>query len=77
MLSLTHSLKLLLLLADESQIVRQRSAELARVRADVESHKLRATDLCDSLLHEEVLEGPPMPPGGEVEQDNGTLLDAT
>lgn len=58
LLSLTHSLKLLLLLADESQIVRQRTAELSRVRAEVDAQRATATELCDGLLHDEVLEGP-------------------
>ncbi|KZW02796.1 hypothetical protein EXIGLDRAFT_601213 [Exidia glandulosa HHB12029] len=58
LLSLTHSLKLLLLLADESQIVRQRTAELSRVRTEVDAQRAKATELCDGLLHDEVLEGP-------------------
>jgi len=56
--AMTHALKLMLLIGDESQLVRQRNEELAQVRAEIATHKARAADLADDLLYDEVIQGP-------------------
>ena len=50
LLSITHSMKLLLLLSDESQTVLQRDRELEQLRAQAEEAKTRAGDLLDELI---------------------------
>ncbi|EJD49644.1 hypothetical protein AURDEDRAFT_59336 [Auricularia subglabra TFB-10046 SS5] len=56
LLSLTHTLKLMLLLADEQQIVKQRTEERAQVREEADGYKTRAAELADGLLGEEIFQ---------------------
>ncbi|KAF4613760.1 hypothetical protein D9613_007595 [Agrocybe pediades] len=50
LLSITHSLKLLLLLSDEAQIVHRRDAELKLVQEEREDAKAKVAVLLDELL---------------------------
>jgi mediator of RNA polymerase II transcription subunit 22 len=50
LLSITHSIKLLLLLSDEAQIASRRDAELKVVTQEKNGAKERATHLSDELL---------------------------
>ncbi|KAI5116557.1 hypothetical protein M0805_000468 [Coniferiporia weirii] len=50
LLSITHSMKLLLLLSDESQIAYQRDRALKDARSDAEEAKKKATKLLNELL---------------------------
>jgi len=49
-MSITHSLKLLLLLSDEAQIVRQHNEELRTARVDAEESRKAVARLLDELL---------------------------
>jgi mediator of RNA polymerase II transcription subunit 22 len=50
LLSITHSMKLLLLLADETEIATRREAELETVRAETSATKAKVGALLDELL---------------------------
>jgi len=50
LLSITHSMKLLLLLSDEAQIAHRRDAELKSVQEEKEDVKQKAAALLDDLL---------------------------
>lgn len=50
LLSVTHSLKLLLLLSDEAQIANRRDAELVSVRSEMGAARARVASLLDDLL---------------------------
>jgi mediator of RNA polymerase II transcription subunit 22 len=50
LLSITHSMKLLLLLADETEIATRREAELETVRAETSATKVKVGALLDELL---------------------------
>ena len=50
LLSITHSMKLLLLLSDESQIASRRDAELKAVQAEKEETMKKVAHLLDQLL---------------------------
>lgn len=49
-MSITHSLKLLLLLSDEAQIVRQHSEELRTATGETEKCRKEVANLLDELL---------------------------
>ena len=49
-MSITHSLKLLLLLSDEAQIVRQHNEELRTATGEAEICKQQVASLLDELL---------------------------
>lgn len=49
-MSITHSLKLLLLLSDEAQIVRQHSEELHTASEEAGKYKQEVANLLDELL---------------------------
>ncbi|TCD61842.1 hypothetical protein EIP91_007832 [Steccherinum ochraceum] len=51
LLSITHSMKLLLLLSDESQIANRRDAEQRSVQAEKEEAKKKVAALLDELLN--------------------------
>ncbi|KAH7106427.1 hypothetical protein BKA62DRAFT_295072 [Auriculariales sp. MPI-PUGE-AT-0066] len=53
--SMTHALKLMLLIGDESQLVRQRNDELTRVRGEVHADKKRSAEIIDELLHDDIM----------------------
>ena len=50
LLSITHSMKLLLLLSDENQTVLQRDRELEQLRSQSNEAKTRVADLLDELI---------------------------
>ena len=50
LLSITHSMKLLLLLSDESQIVQQRNRALKDTRSDAEEAKKKVVELLSELF---------------------------
>ena len=50
LLSITHSMKLLLLLSDEAQIANRRDEELRAVQAEKEETKKKVAALLDELL---------------------------
>lgn len=50
MLSITHSLKLLLLLSDEAQIAHRRDAELKHVQQEKSEARQKVAELLDDLL---------------------------
>ncbi|KAH8118165.1 surfeit locus protein 5 subunit 22 of mediator complex-domain-containing protein [Phellopilus nigrolimitatus] len=50
LLSITHSMKLLLLLSDESQIAQQRDSALKEARSDAEDAKNKVAELLNELL---------------------------
>jgi len=50
LLSITHSMKLLLLLSDESQIASRRDAELKAVQAEKQETMKKVAHLLDQLL---------------------------
>ncbi|KAF8647405.1 hypothetical protein AX16_006734 [Volvariella volvacea WC 439] len=50
LLSITHSMKLLLLLSDESQITLRRDAELKKVQEEREEARQKVAQLLDELL---------------------------
>jgi hypothetical protein len=50
LLSIIHSMKLLLLLSDEAQIAHRRDAELKSIQEEKESAKQRVAALLDDLL---------------------------
>ncbi|KAL5485894.1 hypothetical protein ACEPAI_6937 [Sanghuangporus weigelae] len=50
LLSITHSMKLLLLLSDESQISQQRDRALSEARSDAKEAKKRVAELLNELL---------------------------
>jgi hypothetical protein len=50
LLSITHSMKLLLLLSDEAQIAHRRDVELARVQEEKEQARTRVAEVLDELL---------------------------
>jgi len=49
LLSLTHSLKLMLLLSDEREIAQTREEELRKLRSDIDNAKGQAVDLWKGL----------------------------
>jgi len=51
LLSIIHSMKLLLLLSDESQISNRRDAEMRQVQTEKEALQKQVAVLLDSLLH--------------------------
>jgi len=51
LLSITHSMKLLLLLSDESQIAKRRDTELKTVQAEKEETKRKVAALLDEFLN--------------------------
>lgn len=51
LLSIIHSMKLLLLLSDEAQIANRRDAELRSVQIEKEELQNKVADLLDELLH--------------------------
>ncbi|KAF9818553.1 hypothetical protein IEO21_02658 [Rhodonia placenta] len=58
LLSVIHSMKLLLLLSDESQIANRRDAEMRVVQSDKENLQKQVASMLDDLLH-------PRKPGSE------------
>lgn len=52
LLSITHSMKLLLLLSDEAQIAHRRDAELKSVQEEKEDIKQKAAAVLDALLRQ-------------------------
>ncbi|CAL1716582.1 unnamed protein product [Somion occarium] len=66
LLSITHSMKLLLLLSDESQIANRRDMEQRSLQAEKEESKKKIADLLDELLN---MRNPPngAPPSQDVE----------
>lgn len=50
LLGIIHSMKLLLLLSDESQISQQRDKALSEARSDAREAKRMATELLNELL---------------------------
>ena len=50
LLGIIHSMKLLLLLSDESQISQQRDRALSEARSDAKEAKRMATELLNELL---------------------------
>ena len=63
LLSITHSMKLLLLLSDEAQIAHRRDAELKVIQEEREDAKEKVAKLLDDLLrkpNEQPLEAPPI-----------------
>lgn len=52
LLSITHSMKLLLLLSDEAQIAHRRDAELKVVKEESEKTKKEVAALLDDLLRQ-------------------------
>ncbi len=61
LLSITHSMKLLLLLSDEAQIAHRRDAELKVIQEEREDAKEKVAKLLDDLLrkpNEQPLEAP-------------------
>ncbi|KAI0044918.1 hypothetical protein FA95DRAFT_1608138 [Auriscalpium vulgare] len=52
LLSIVHSMKLLLLLSDEAQIVHRRDAELATTQREKEEAKQKVADLLSELLRQ-------------------------
>ncbi|KAK7445435.1 hypothetical protein VKT23_014854 [Stygiomarasmius scandens] len=52
LLSITHSMKLLLLLSDEAQIAHRRDAEVKAVQQEKESCKEKVASLLDELLRQ-------------------------
>jgi len=52
LLSITHSMKLLLLLSDEAQIAHRRDAELKSVQEEKEGAKQSVAALLDDLLQQ-------------------------
>lgn len=51
LLSITHSLKLLLLLSDEAQIAHRRDAELKHVQQEKNEARQKAAELLDGLMN--------------------------
>ncbi|KAL1719176.1 hypothetical protein EV715DRAFT_263572 [Schizophyllum commune] len=51
LLSITHSLKLLLLLSDEAQIAHRRDVELKNIEDETKDTKQKVANLLDELLH--------------------------
>ncbi|KAG5636652.1 hypothetical protein H0H81_007271 [Sphagnurus paluster] len=51
LLSITHSMKLLLLLSDEAQLAHRRDAELKVVQEDKEEARQKVAKLLDEILH--------------------------
>jgi len=52
LLSITHSLKLLLLLSDEAQIAGQRDKEIKEIKAEGNNYKEQATEMLVELLQQ-------------------------
>ena len=50
LLSITHSMKLLLLLSDESQIAQQRDLALNEARSDARETKKKVAELLNELI---------------------------
>lgn len=57
-MSITHSLKLLLLLSDEAQIVSQHNEELRRATGEAEQCKEQVASLLDELVLHSTSENP-------------------
>jgi mediator of RNA polymerase II transcription subunit 22 len=53
LLSITHSLKLMHLLSDESQVVKQKDADLRAAQADINEYKIKVAGLLNELLQTE------------------------
>jgi mediator of RNA polymerase II transcription subunit 22 len=53
LLSIAHSMKLLLLLSDETQIANRRDAELGRVRAEAKAEQAEVAALLDGMLNKD------------------------
>jgi len=51
LLSITHSMKLLLLLSDEAQLAHRRDAELKIVREETKEARKKVAELLDDILH--------------------------
>ncbi|GBE88300.1 Mediator of RNA polymerase II transcription subunit 22 [Sparassis crispa] len=51
LLSIIHSMKLLLLLSDETQIANRRDVELKKVQAESDDTQKKVAALLDELLH--------------------------
>ncbi|KAL1734231.1 hypothetical protein EV714DRAFT_203068 [Schizophyllum commune] len=51
LLSITHSLKLLLLLSDEAQIAHRRDVELKNIEDETKDTRQKVANLLDELLH--------------------------
>ena len=58
LLSITHSMKLLLLLSDESQIVQQRDKALKDVRRDADEARRKVAELLNDLLEKDTASAP-------------------
>ena len=54
MLSIIHSMKLLLLLSDEAQIVSRRDAELTSTTQEKEELKKKVTEMLNDLLRQPI-----------------------
>lgn len=54
LLSIIHSMKLLLLLSDEAQIVSRRDAELASTSQEKEELKKKVTEMLNDLLRQPI-----------------------
>ncbi|KAG6857390.1 hypothetical protein H0H87_004752 [Tephrocybe sp. NHM501043] len=51
LLSITHSMKLLLLLSDEAQLAHRRDAELKVVQEEKDEARQKVSELLDQILH--------------------------
>lgn len=63
LLSIIHSMKLLLLLSDESQIANRRDAEMKQVKVEKEELQRKVAALLDALLHPQHEDDPEDSPG--------------
>ncbi|KAF7370964.1 hypothetical protein MSAN_00730500 [Mycena sanguinolenta] len=66
LLSITHSMKLLLLLSDEAQIAHRRDAELKIVQEEKEDARAQVAALLDELIRRPNQKGPPNPTTGSA-----------
>lgn len=57
LLSITHSIKLLLLLSDEVQVAHRKETELGVVQEETKEIKTKVAALLDELIHGEKLNG--------------------
>jgi hypothetical protein len=57
LLSITHSIKLLLLLSDEAQLAHRRDAELGELRKETQDAKAEVAELLDGLFRRKGNEG--------------------
>ncbi|KAL4247988.1 Mediator complex subunit 22 family protein [Abortiporus biennis] len=72
LLSIIHSMKLLLLLSDESQIANRRDQELRFVHSDKENIKAKVAELLDELLSTRIDRG--RDSGSETDKDGDQIM---